>query len=704
MTVSTMSSTQPRQSSANPLESAVERRLRFAYMLLSRRFDERFEALRLAGRLAKWYSAIGNEATTVPVGLALEQEDVLVTLHRDLGAILAYYLDPHLAFPGLGFDAVNRKIRPGRRDPQDLMRRLACQLLGKGEGFSQGVERSFHYGLLDEPNGIRHFGMISHLGSMIPVAAGCAMRMKDRGGLAVNFIGDGGTSTGDFHEGLNMAAVWKLPFILIIENNQYAFSTPTDQQFAVEELAERAQGYGIIGERVDGNDPDAVAAVFDAAAKRARSGEGPTLIEAVVGRMRGHAEGDDSLKVVPEDELQRYLDEDPVPAYQDRLLTEFAADRAWRDRLLARVDELVEDAVDYGLAADPPAPQIATRPVFAPAETTFEEPPSIDLSGKAEDGEYYIEGVRRAIRDAMEADDDVLVMGQDIAAFEGAFRATTGLFETWPARVRDTPISESGTLGIAAGLALLGARPIVEMQFADFVSCGFNQIVNVFAKFYYRWGLPCPVVVRLPSGGGVGAGAYHSQNPEGWFAHVAGLKVVCPATAEDAYGLLRASIDDPNPVIFCEHKYLYRRIKGRIPNHALELGRAQVLRPGRDVTLVGYGATTWNCVEAAGRLEERGVEAEVVDLRTLVPFDEATVLESVRKTGRVLVVHEAQLTGGFGGEVAARVADAAFPWLDAPVKRLAYPDCPVPFVKSLERELLPNVDRVVAQVEELLAY
>ena len=704
MTAPTVSSSLSSSSPSNPLDSAVERRLRLAYMLLSRRFDERFEALRLGGRLAKWYSAIGNEATTVPIGLALGSEDVLVTLHRDLGAILAYYLDPHEAFPGLGFDAVNREIRPGQRDPQDLMRRLACQLLGKGEGFSQGVERSFHYGLLDEPNGIRHFGMISHLGSMIPVAAGCAKRMKERGGLAVNFIGDGGTSTGDFHEGLNMAAVWRLPFILVIENNQYAFSTPTDQQFAVEELAERARGYGIAGVRVDGNDPDAVAAVFQTAAVRARAGKGPTLIEAVVGRMRGHAEGDDSLKVVPEDELRRYLDEDPVPAYQDQLLTEFAADGAWRDRLLARVDELVEDAVDYGLAADAPPAEVATRPALAPVGAEFPDLPTIDLSGKAEDGEYYVEGVRRALRDAMTADEDLLVMGQDIAAFEGAFRVTTGLHEKWPERVLDTPISESGTLGIAAGLALLGARPVVEMQFADFVSCGFNQIVNVFAKFYYRWGIPCPTVVRLPSGGGVGAGAYHSQNPEGWFAHTAGLKVVCPATAEDAYGLLRASIEDPNPVIFCEHKYLYRRIKGIIPDRSLELGRAQVLRPGSDVTLVGYGATTWNCVEAAGQLADRGVEAEVIDLRTLVPFDEETVLESVRKTGRVVIVHEAQLTGGFGGEVAARVADAAFPWLDAPVKRLAYPDRPVPFVKSLERELLPNAERVVAQVEELLAY
>ncbi len=691
--------------------SSLDRRLQLALMLLSRKFDERFEALRLAGRLAKWYSAIGNEATTVPIGLALRSNDVLCTLHRDLGAILAAYLDPVRAFPGLGFESLDQAADSAKRpEPQDLLRRLACQLLGKGEGFSNGVERSFHYGLLLPDQGIRHVGMISHLGSMIPVAAGCAYGVKDRGGLAVNFIGDGGTSTGDFHEGLNHAAVWKLPLILIIENNRYAFSTPIDEQYAAERLVDRAQGYGMAGERVDGNDPDVVAAAFGRAAQRARSGEGPTLIEAMVGRMRGHAEGDDSLKVVPKDELQRYLDEDPVPDYDQRLVGELAMDDEWRSRLLERVKLLVEDAVDYGFDQALPEPTVARREALMPVSSTdFVRVPPFEADPPDTEGHVnYVEGVQRAMEDAMEADDSVILMGQDIAAFEGAFRVTKGLHERWPNRVRNTPISESGTLGLAAGAALMGFRPVVEMQFADFVSCGFNQIVNVIAKFYYRWQVPCPVVVRLPSGGGVGAGAYHSQNPEAWFTHVAGLKVVCPATAEDAYGLLRAAIADPNPVIFCEHKFLYRRIKGRLPRGPFELGKARVVREatssGTPVTLVGYGSSTWVCLDAAQQLASEGIDAEVVDLRTLVPFDQETVLASVKKTGRALVVHEAQETGGFGGEVAARIADEAFAWLDAPVKRLAYPDRPVPFVKSLERELLPNAERVVALARELARY
>ena len=306
----------------------------------------------------------------------------------------------------------------------------------------------------------------------------------------------------------------------------------------------------------------------------------------------------------------------------------------------------------------------------------------------------------------MERDDTVILLGQDIGVFEGAFRVTRGLYQRWPERVLDTPIAESGTLGIAAGAALLGFRPVVEMQFADFITCGFNQLVNVAAKLYYRWQVPCPLVVRLPSGGGVTAGPFHSQNPEAWFAHVAGLKVVCPATARDAKGLLKAAIRDGNPVVFCEHKFLYRRVKETMPpgDHVERLGEARVVRPGKDLTLVGYGASTWTCLEAAEELAREGAEAEVLDLRTLVPLDEETVLASVRKSGRALVVHEAQATGGFGAEVAARIAERAFPWLDAPVRRVAYPDRPVPYARALEQELLPTREKVLAAARSLLTF
>ncbi|HYG62784.1 MAG TPA: dehydrogenase E1 component subunit alpha/beta [Thermoanaerobaculia bacterium] len=691
----------------NPFHTPRERLLRYAFMKLTRDLDSRFEALLLTGRVSKWYSEVGNEATTIPAGLALESGDALCTLHRDLGAILPVYLDPARAFPGLGFGDPD-----GRRpDPERILYRLACQLLGKADGFSQGFERSFHYGYLAPENGILHLGMISHLGSMIPVAAGCGFAFRQRGTdrVAINFIGDGATSTGDFHEGLNMAAVWKLPLILIIENNRYAFSTPAHLQYAAKRLSDRGPGYGIPAETVDGNDPDAMAEVLDRAVARARAGHGPTLIEAMLGRMRGHSEGDDSLKVVPADELAAYRAADPVPAYAKRLEEEGVLDAGLRARLEARTAELVERAISSALDAAYPPPDWAMRPALAPVPETPEAPkaPAVHTGRSAGAKETtYADASNQALLEEMERDESVILMGQDIGPFEGAFRTFKGLHARWPDRVLDTPIAESGTIGIAIGAAVLGFRPVIEMQFGDFISCGFNQLVNVAAKLYYRWQVPCPIVIKLPTGGGVGAGPFHSQNPEGWFAHTAGLKVVCPATAADARSLLKAAVRDPNPVIVCEHKFLYRRIKEVLPegDDVAVLGEARVLRPGRHLTLVGYGASTWTAMELAGELAKGGVEAEVIDLRTLVPYDEATVLASVKKTGRALVVHEAQLTLGFGAEVAARLADAAFPWLDAPVRRVTYPDRPVPYSRVLENELLPGKDKVLAAARELLAF
>jgi 2-oxoisovalerate dehydrogenase E1 component len=739
----------------------TRRRLRYAYMKLAREFDARFEALLKTGRVAKWYSAIGNEAITVAAGLALEPGDALCSLHRDVGAILALYLDPARAFPEAGFGQPD-----GRRpDPEALLERLARQVLGRQGGFSEGVERSYHYGYFAPEAGLVHVGMISHLGAMIPVAAGCAFALKASGSdrVAVNFIGEGGTSTGDFHEGLNLAAVWKLPLVLVIENNRYAFSTPSRHQYACLQLSDRGPGYGIAAETVDGNDPDVMARVLSLAIARARSGQGPTLVEAMVGRLRGHAEGDGSMKVVPSPELELYLSQDPVPTFGRRLEVEGVLDAASRAAIDARAKALVEQAIDRGLEAPPPDAAVAFRPLFAerrsapivtpkPAREEDDSHGSQRLPGSAADeleatqlsvyrrsrrqraagitgdpadaptamaaftgapstpvaaGEItYLDALHDALEEEMERDPAVVLLGQDIAAFEGAFRVTRGLHARWPERVLDTPISESGTLGLAAGAALLGYSPIIEMQFADFVSCGFNQIVNVMAKLHYRFERSCPVVIRLPSGGGVGAGPFHSQNPEAWFTQVPGLKVVCPATAADAKGLLKASIRDPNPVLFFEHKYLYRRIKEVVPagEHLVELGRARLARRGRDLTIVTYGAAVWQALEAAEALAAEGVEAEVIDLRSLIPLDEEAIVASVKRTNRALVVHEAHLTGGFGGEIAARLADVAFPWLDAPIRRLAAADRPSPYARGLEAALLPDRDKLVAAAKELLAF
>ncbi|MEM6454968.1 MAG: dehydrogenase E1 component subunit alpha/beta [Acidobacteriota bacterium] len=697
-----------RSSPIQAYDSTQRRRLLYAYMRLARDLDLRFAQLLKTGRVSKWYSQIGHESTTVAAGMALEAGDVLCSLHRDLGAILVHYLDPARAFPLLQLGAPDG-LRP---DPASLLYRLCCQLLGRADGFSQGIERSFHYALNAPHEGLRHFGMISHLGSMIPVAAGCAFGLKQQGGdrVAINFIGDGGTSTGDFHEGLNMAAVWRLPLVLIIENNRYAFSTPTAEQYAAKRLSDRGAGYGIVAETVDGNDPEEMLVAVQRAVSRARAQEGPTLIEAVLGRMRGHSEGDDSLKVVPKNELDTYMQADPVPRYGERLLADDVFTVDLQKQLHHHIETLVETAVARALESAPPEPATAERPVFLelPTPPPPPPPPPGPPAAQAATQSTYIEGVLQALREEMERDGQVVLMGQDIGRFEGAFRATKGLWQRWPDRVRDTPIAESGTLGIAAGAALLGYRPVVEMQFGDFISCGFNQLVNVIAKLYYRWQLACPMVIRLPVGGGVGAGPFHSQNPEAWFTHVAGLKVVCPATAEDAKLLLKAAIRDPNPVIFCEHKFLYRRIKGALPGADATpppLGRAQIVRPGNAITLIGYGVSTWICLAAADALaKEDGVEAEVIDLRTLVPFDDEAVQRAVRRTGRAVVVHEAQRTSGFAGEIMARIAETCFDWLDAPLRRVTYPDRPSPYAKPLEQRLLPDARRVLATAREVLAH
>ncbi len=720
------------------MKAAKTRLLRFAYMRLAREFDTRFELMLKTGRITKWYSAIGNEGVTVPAGLALEAGDVLCSLHRDVGAILAYYLDPPRAFPDFGFGAPD-----GRRpEPEQLLFRLACQMLGRDAGFSRGVERSYHYGYFEPEAGLFHVGMISHLGAMIPVAAGCAFALKQRkmDRVAINFIGEGGTSTGDFHEAMNLAAVWKLPLVLVVENNRYAFSTPARAQYACLQLSDRGPGYGIAAETIDGSDPDAVAHALEAAIARARTGQGPTLIEAMIGRLRGHAEGDGSMKVVPPDELARYKAQDPVPGYAEKLGAAGILDPATAARLESRAKELVERAIDAALAAPWPDAAVALRPVFAPGlgapllpppawpepelevdgDETVVLPAPGDLSpaaaamaaftgggDEAAAGEStYLDAITQALAEGMAANPALVLMGQDIAAFEGAFRVTRGLHARWPGRLLDTPIAESATLGAAAGAALLGNVVVVEMQFADFVACGFNQIVNVLAKLYYRFERPCPVIVRLPAGGGVGAGAFHSQNPEAWFAHVAGLKVVCPATARDAKGLMLSALEDGNPVIFLENKFLYRRIKEVLPegDARVPLGVAQLLRQGTDLTFVAYGASTWTALDAAAELAKEGVEAEVVDLRTLVPFDEAAVLASVEKTSRVVVVHEAPATAGFGAEIAARIAEKAFPFLDAPVKRLGYPDRPSPYARILEQALIPDLPKLLAAAREVLAF
>jgi 2-oxoisovalerate dehydrogenase E1 component len=653
-------------------------RLRELYhaLLLPRVIEEKMLLLLRQGRLSKWFSGMGQEAIAVGVTAALEPDDPILPMHRNLGV-----------FTTRGVD----------------LARLLRQLLGRTGGFTKGRDRTFHFGFLEQ----HLVGMISHLGAMLPVADGLALASQLRGTrrVAAAFTGDGATSEGDFHEAVNLAAVWKLPVLFVVENNQYGLSTPTHEQYACADLAERGAGYGIPGVVIDGNDVVAVYRAVRTAAARARRGEGPTLIEFKTFRMRGHEEAS-GVDYVPRALIEEWGRKDPLLRFERLLVERGLLDDGERDALRAETKARIDALVDDALAVPEPVSTAAAElgDVYAPSRLRPSPPDALALASAPE--RRYVDAIRDALHVALTRDERVLLMGQDIAEYGGVFKCTEGFVEEFgKARVRNTPIVESGAVGAALGLALGGFVPMVEMQFGDFITCGFNQIVNNLAKTHYRWGAGVPVVLRVPVGGGVGAGPFHSQNVEAWFTCVAGLKVLAPSTPFDAKGLLLAAFEDGNPVLFLEHKFLYRWAKGRVPegHYTLPLGRADVLRRGRDATVASYGVGVHWALDAAARLAEEGHEIEVIDLRTLLPWDVETVVASVRRTGRALVLHEAPLTGGFGAEVAATLGRAAFEWLDAPVARLGALDTPVPFSRALEAVFSPK-DQVVPALRELLAY
>jgi 2-oxoisovalerate dehydrogenase E1 component len=662
-------------SSAAPAIGPPAERMRRLYraLLLPRLIEEKALLLLRQGRLSKWFSGMGQEAIAVGVTFALEADDWILPMHRNLGVFTTRGVD-------LG--------------------RLFRQLFGKDGGFTKGRDRTFHFGLLEK----RIVGMISHLGATVPVADGLALAAQLRGErrVAATFSGDGGTSEGDFHEALNLAAVWKLPVLFVIENNQYGLSTPVSEQYACADLADRGIGYGIPGVVVDGNDVLAVMEAVGRAAARARNGEGPTLLEFKTFRMRGHEEASGTA-YVPKHLFEEWARKDPVARFEQWLAARGLLDEVTREKMRAELKPVIDVLVDEALAAPDPVSRAEKElaDVYAPSALRVEEPPPAPSSPRR-----YVDAIQDGLREVMRRRPDVILIGQDIAEYGGVFKVTDGFVaEFGKARVRNTPIIESGAVGAALGLALDGFRPMVEMQFGDFITCGFNQIVNNLAKTHYRWGAAVPVVVRVPVGGGTGAGPFHSQNVEAWFTHVAGLKVVAPATPYDAKGLLTAAFEDGNPVLYLEHKLLYRSSRGAVPSgwYTLPLGQASVAREGTDATIVTYSVGVSWALDAAERLAEEGRKVEVIDLRTLLPWDRETVLRSVRKTGRALVLHEAPTTGGFGGEVAAVIGSEAFDALDAPVSRLGALDTPVPFSKALEEVFSPRA-RLLPALRALLAY
>jgi 2-oxoisovalerate dehydrogenase E1 component len=640
---------------------------------LPRTIEEKMLRLIRQNRLAKWFSGYGQEAIAVGCAWALDARDVILPMHRNLG------------------------VWTGRGVPLD---RLFCQLMGKEGGFTNGRDRTFHFGTLEH----RIVGMISHLAAMLPVATGfgLASQLKDERFVACAFVGEGATREGDFHEALNLAAVWKLPVLFVVENNQYGLSTPTADAMAVEDIADAAVGYGMAGEVVDGNDVLAVIDAVRRAAERGRAGDGPTLLETKTFRMRGHEEAS-GTKYVPDALFDAWAARDPLLQYRTTALAEGWLTEEEIDKIDAALGSEVEDVAEWALGQPAVESDAATEraALFAPATTTTMAPEGPQTEKR------FIDAVQDGLRQAFEADERVLLMGQDVAEYGGVFKVTQGFVEQFGrARVRNTPIIESGALGCAMGLALEGFKPVVEMQYADFITCGFNQIVNNLGTTHYRWGAPLNVTIRAPFGGGIGAGPFHSQSPEAWFAHAPGLKVVIPGTPADAKGLLLAAIDDPNPVLFFEHKHLYRSLKGEVPDapYTVALGEARVVRPGADLTLVTWGVGVRWAQDEAAHWSTKGVEIEVVDLRTLVPWDRTTVLESLAKTNRLLVLHEAQRTAGFGAEVAAQLVEEGFEHLDAPPVRIASEDLPVPFSKGLEAEIYSAHGKLRAGIERVLSY
>ena len=641
----------------------------YEQLLRPRLIEEKMLKQLRQGIISKWFAGIGQEAISVGCAAALQDDEYLFTMHRNLGVFTT------------------------RNVP---LARLFAQWQGKPGGFTQGRDRSFHFGSQEH----KIVGMISHLGPQLSLAAGVALshKLKGKPKVSLAFTGDGGTSQGEFHEALNTAAVWKLPVLFVVENNGWGLSTPVREQYACANLADRGPGYGMRSLTIDGNNILEVYETVRKLAAEMRENPEPVLLECLTYRVRGHEEAS-GVKYVPPEEIQAWEERDPVQNFADHLVRK----GWWSEEENKALTKKIKQEIQRGLNEAAALP--ATTGDVARELAAMYAPPAADPvpAGPQTTDLRFIDAISDGLREAMRHHDDLVLMGQDIADYGGVFKITDGfLAEFGAGRVRNTPLCESAIIGIGLGLSIAGDKAMVEMQFGDFVSCGFNQIVNNLANLHYRWAQAADVVVRLPVGGGVGAGPYHSQTMEAWFTTVPGLKIVYPSNPTDAKGLLTAALADPNPVLFFEHKALYRSLSEPVPTgyYALELGRATVVQPGSDLSIITYGMGVHWAQKATTAL---GVSAEILDLRSLAPLDYAAIAATVRKTSRALVLHEASLTGGFGGELAAWIGEHCFEALDAPVRRLAALDTPVPFATALEADYLPE-QRLADAISELLAY
>ena len=643
-------------------------------ILLPRLIEEKMLVLLRQGKISKWFSGIGQEAIAVGVTEALESDEWIMPLHRNLGVFTS------------------------RKMP---LSKLFMQWQGNKEGYSKARERSFHFGSAEH-----HIcGMISHLGPQLAIADGVALahQLNRDQKVAVAFTGDGGTSEGDFHEALNVAAVWDLPVIFIIENNGYGLSTPVNEQYRCERLVDRAKGYGMEGVRIDGNNIlevlDTIRGVRDYCIRNQK----PYLIECMTFRMRGHEEAS-GTKYVPAELFEIWKEKDPIDNYERFLLQEGVLTEQTVAAIRDEIRNYIEQELKQGYQAAAIVPDLAEeiQDVYAPSPAPTL--PALHTLTTSTRELRFIDAIKEGLQQSMDRYSNLVLMGQDIAEYGGAFKITEGFVNAYgKARVRNTPICESAIVGAALGLSLKGYKSMMEMQFADFVTVGFNQIVNNLAKLHYRWGQNADVVVRMPTGGGVGAGPFHSQSNEAWFVHTPGLKIVYPSTPADAKGLLMAAIEDPNPVMFFEHKALYRSVSGYVPEDAyiVPIGKARLLQEGDDLTIITYGSGVHWAEEYAR--QHPNLSIYILDLRTLLPLDYDAIREAVSATGKVLILHEDTLIGGIGGEIAAWISEHCFELLDAPVKRCASLDTPIPFNLDLEKQFMAY-SRLPQYVDELMKY